>query len=69
MKKFVIRDSGKSVFKDGKIELVAGVNVERQCCEWVVGAVVGEVGGKVTPTLKSIVVSNNPSCLKVSDVM
>ena len=59
----------KSVFKNGKIELVASVSVERQCCEWVVGAVVGEVGGKVAPTLKSIVVGNNPSCLKVSDVV
>ena len=59
----------KSVFEDGKVELVGCVGVEGKCCEWIVGAVVGEVGGEVAPALKSIVVGNNPSCFKVSDVV
>ena len=59
----------ESVFEDGKVELVDCVCVKSHCGEWIVCAVVGEMGGEITSTLEAVVVVDNPPSHEVGNVV
>ena len=45
------------------------MSVKSNCCERVVGSVVGEMGSEVTSSLEIVIVLDDPSRFKVGDVM